>query len=163
MKLPRSLLSCFSLVLLPSAAFAATASNTVGISATVTASCNIAVASDLAFGSLSVGMLPKNVTTSFNVTCTNTTSYSIGLNEGTAFEASTTNRKLGGTGTATLSYALYQDSARQTNWGNASGTWMTGLTGTGSEVAHTIYGQIPVQTWPAPDSYSDTVTITVTY
>ena len=164
MKLPGFLVSCLALAACPSAVFAVTSTTkSLSISATVTASCSMD-AVDLEFGELSVGMLPYDVTTSFIVTCTNTTLYSIGLNAGITPDASTTDRKLGGTNhSETLDYALYQDAARQINWGDASGTWMTGLTGTGSEVAHTIYGRVPDQDWPAPDDYSDIVRITVSY
>ena len=64
---------------------------------------------------------------------------------------------------ATFSYGLYQDSSRLVNWGNDLASWMGSFTGNGADQTYTIYGQIPVQNWPAPAAYSDTVTITVTY
>ena len=164
MKLACSLLSCICLIAIQGPAFSATTiSSSVGISATVTASCSISNVSDLEFGDdLSIGDLPRDVITTFNVTCTKTTPYSIGLDKGVTPGASTTDRKLGG-GESTLSYALYRDATRLTNWGDDSNSWMTNLAGTGAEVTHFIYGRIPDQTWPAPDVYSDIVKITVEY
>lgn len=150
------------LLLYPGAAFAATATNTLGISATVVASCYVTNVGTLSFGSLSVGQLPSNTTSTFIVKCTGNTSHTIGLDAGTTSGATTNSRKMAGSSTNTLSYALYQDAARQTNWGDSVGTWIS-ATGTGADVTHTIYGQVPTQTWPAPGNYSDTVTITVTY
>ena len=82
MKLRHALLSCIALVACPGAVSAATSTNSLSISATVVASCNIANINSLAFGSLSVGALPANSSSTFTVKCTNTTSYTIGLNEG---------------------------------------------------------------------------------
>jgi len=36
-------------------------------------------------------------------------------------------------------------------------------TGTGSSQSFTVYGRIPTQTTPSPDTYTDTITVTVTY
>ena len=52
------------------------------------------------------------------VTCTNTTTFNIGLNAGTATGATVTTRKMTGPASATLNYKLFRDSARTQNWGN---------------------------------------------
>ena len=62
-----------------------------------------------------------------------------------------------------LSYALYQDSGRSTNWGNVVGTSTLAGTGTGSAVGVTVYGRITANQQAALGSYSDTITVTVTY
>jgi spore coat protein U-like protein len=163
MKLRNSLLSCFALIASSAVACAqTTVSNTVGVSATVIESCSISAVSELAFGELSVGTLPADATSSFNVTCTPTTEYSIGLNEG-LYGTSTTTRKLGASSTAALSYQLYQDADWASPWGDDAATSKSGLGGVGLAVTHTIYGKIPDQTWPDPGAYTDTVTITVTF
>ena len=48
-------------------------------------------------------------------------------------------------------------------WGNTVGTDTQAATGTGAAQTYTIYGRIPPQTTPAPATYSDTITVTVTY
>jgi spore coat protein U-like protein len=66
-------------------------------------------------------------------------------------------------GTEVINYSLYSDSGRTTNWGNTVGTDTVAATGNGSAQAYTVYGRIPPQTTPAPGTYTDTITVTVTY
>lgn len=147
------------------AASAATTTDSFTVSATVQADCVITSASNLAFGT--VGALNADVdsTSTISVKCTNTTPYDIGLNAGTATGATVSSRSMTGAGTspATLSYELFSDTDRTTNWGDTVGTDTVSGTGTGSAIDHTVFGRIPAQSAPKPDSYSDTITITVTY
>jgi spore coat protein U-like protein len=66
-------------------------------------------------------------------------------------------------GGVTVNYSLYSDSGRATNWGNTVGTDTVSSTGTGALQSFTVYGQVPAQTTPAPATYTDTITVTVTY
>ena len=66
-------------------------------------------------------------------------------------------------GGATINYSLYNNSGRTTNWGNTIGTDTVSSTGTGASQSFTVYGRVPAQTTPAPATYSDTITVTVTY
>lgn len=66
-------------------------------------------------------------------------------------------------GTALVNYNLYREAGRLTNWGNTVGTDTVGGTGTGLVVNSTVYGRVPIQTPPAPGTYTDTITVTVTY
>jgi len=150
------------LTLVGGGAYAATATSTFTVSATITATCIINSASTLAFGT--VGVLSANVdqTSTISVQCTDTTGYNIGLDAGTATGATVTTRKLTN-GAATINYSLYSDPGRTTNWGNTVSTDTVPATGNGAAQIYTVYGRIPVQTTPAPNAYSDTITITVTY
>ena len=65
--------------------------------------------------------------------------------------------------TNTLGYKLFRDSGRTQNWGNTVGTDTVAGTGNGTQQTLTIYGRVPAQTTPAPATYNDTVTVTVTY
>jgi spore coat protein U-like protein len=70
-----------------------------------------------------------------------------------------------------VSYGLFTDSARSHAWTTSTSTTScTGGastcvlgTGTGSNQTITVYGRIPAQTAPAIGSFTDTVTVTVTY
>ena len=97
-----------------------------------------------------------------NVTCSNSTPYNLGLNAGTGAGSSGTTRKLSGTGanTGTVAFNLFQ-TAGSTLWGDTQGSNTVGGTGTGSAITHTVYGQVPVQATPAPDTYKSTITATV--
>ena len=66
-----------------------------------------------------------------------------------------------GNTTTTLGFQLYQDTGRSVIWGNTQGTNTVGGTGTGSAQPITVYGQVPAQATPKPDTYQSTVTATV--
>jgi spore coat protein U domain-containing protein, fimbrial subunit CupE1/2/3/6 len=144
------------------ASYAATATTTMTVQVTITATCLINSASTLNFGTQ--GVLAANVdqTSTIQVTCTNTTPYNIGLNAGTGTGATVATRKLT-SGANTVNYTLYSNSGRTTVWGNTVSTDTVAGTGTGAAQNYTVYGRIPAQTTPAPGSYTDTITVTVTY
>jgi spore coat protein U-like protein len=48
-------------------------------------------------------------------------------------------------------------------WGNTVGTDTVAATGSGAAQSYTVYGRITAQTTPAPGTYTDTITVTVTY
>ena len=133
--------------------------STFQVSANIVASCTI-TANNLAFGNYTLGQL--DATSTVITTCTNGTSYTIGLDAGTFSGATTITRQMTGPSSSSLKYNLYSDSGRTTTWGNVSGSWVTG-TGTGTAQTLTIYGRIPANQ-PSPiGNYSDTITVTVTF
>jgi spore coat protein U-like protein len=145
----------------PMPAFAGTATATMAVTATVTTNCSV-TANPLAFGNYSGAAL--NVSTTVGVTCTNTTPYNVGLSAGAGSGATVTNRlmTLSG-GSQTLSYQLLSGSFTGTNWGNTAATnWASG-TGTGAAQTLTVYGVVPASQFPTPGSYSDSITVTVSY
>lgn len=103
-----------------------------------------------------------NVNTTLNVTCTNSTLYNVGLNAGTGAGSVGTTRYLSGTGgnTATVQFNLFQ-AAGATVWGNTQGTDTHAGTGTGAAQPITVYGNVPPQNTPMPDTYKSTITATV--
>jgi spore coat protein U-like protein len=155
-----ALAACF---LLPAAgAYALTATSTFTVSATIVATCTINSASTLNFGN-TIGVLTANVdqSSTLQVQCTDTTAYTIGLDAGTGTGATVAVRKLT-SGGATINYSLYTDAGRGTVWGNTGGATV-GATGNGAAQSYTVFGRIPAQTTPAPGTYTDTITVTVTY
>ena len=103
-----------------------------------------------------------NVNTTVNVTCTNTTLYNVGLTAGSGTGSTGTTRYMSGTGgnLGTVQFNLYQ-TAGSTLWGDTQGTNTVGGTGNGSSQPLTVYGNIPPQATPAPDTYKSTITATV--
>ena len=103
-----------------------------------------------------------NVNTTVDVTCTNTTPYNVGLTAGSGTGSTGTTRYLSGTGgnLGTVQFNLYQ-TAGSTLWGDTQGTNTVGGTGNGSSQPLTVYGNIPPQATPAPDTYKSTITATV--
>jgi spore coat protein U-like protein len=155
-------LAALFLMALESPLYAATATTTMTVQMTITATCLVNSASTLNFGTQ--GVLSTNVdqTSTVQVTCTNTTPYNIGLDAGTGTGATVATRKLT-SGATTVNYTLYSNSTRTTVWGNTVGTDTVAATGNGAAQSYTVYGRVPPQAAPAPGTYTDTITVTVTY
>ncbi len=141
---------------------ASTVTTTFPVQLTITSACAINSASTLNFGSQGVLTAAVNQTSTIQVQCTNTTPYNIGLDAGAATGATVTTRKMT-SGGATVGYALYSDAGRTTNWGNTVGTDTVSGSGSGVSQSYTVYGQVPAQSTPAAATYTDTITVTVTY
>ena len=144
----------------PAIAQANPATANFNVTATVLKDC-IVSATALPFGNY-IGAA-VNVSSTITVTCTNTTGYTVGLNPGLTTGATVTTRQMGITQPAGgLNYSLLTGSFSGTNWGNASGSWVSG-TGNGAAQQLTVYGVLPAGQYPPPGSYTDTITATVTY
>jgi spore coat protein U-like protein len=150
------------LLLSSSATFAATSTATFTVQVTIVATCTINSASTLNFGSQGIFTANVDQTSTIQIQCTNTTPYTIGLDAGVGTGATVAVRKMT-SGGATVNYTLYSDSGRTTVWGTTIGTNTVAATGSGAAQSYTVYGRIPAQTTPAPGTYNDTVTVTVTY
>ncbi len=147
---------------MPKEADASTSTASVAVSANVLSSCGV-TALPLAFGTYSPSQSSNSTaSTTIAVTCTNGTPYAIGMNAGSGTGASVATRILT-SGSNTLGYSLYQDSGYSTVWGNTIGTNTETGTGTGLVQTITVYGSITaLQAVPA-GSYTDSVTVTLTY
>ena len=148
-----------TLGLASTAAHATTTTTTFAVTANVQATCVVSAA-PLSFGTYN-GVL-NNATSTVNVTCTNSTPYNVGLDQGTATGATVTTRKMKN-GANLLNYSLFSNSGMTTNWGNTVGTDTVTGTGSGASQSLTVYGQVPAGQYVTPGSYSDTITATVTY
>jgi spore coat protein U-like protein len=129
--------------------------------ATISNSCNVSVTS-LNFGSFANLSSAVSGTASAIVQCTNGSPYNLGLNAGNG-NGATVSARLMTSGSYTITYSLYQNSAHTTVWGNTIGTNTISGTGTGNNQSITVYGLVPVQTAPAAGTFTDTVVATVTY
>ena len=161
--------SKFALLALPCSALiggtqasAATATGTFSVSMTIQASCLLNSSSGIAFGTTGVLSTNTDATGTLGIQCTTSTPYTVALDAGAGAAATTTTRKLTGSG-STINYALYRDSARTLTWGNTTGTDTVAGTGNGSTQTLTVYGRVPSQSTPAAGAYADTVNVTITY
>ncbi len=136
-------------------AMAATATTTFAVTATVQATCSV-TATPMAFGTYIPTAASTNTAT-VTVTCTNTTPYTLGLNAGTATGATVTNRSMVN-GAVLLNYGLFTDSGHTTNFAT-----LASANGTGAAVVTTVYGQVAAGQYVAPNTYTDTITATVSY
>jgi spore coat protein U-like protein len=133
-------------------------------SASATSSCTVG-ATGVNFGSFSP-LTGNNVdiTGTVNVNCTDVTSYTVTLSTGSG---SYSQRRMA-SGSYYLYYNLYLDAAYQQVWGDgSSGSYTVTLSNpvNGQNNVHTVYGCIPLSGQRAAHtgSYSDSVTVTVTY
>ena len=141
-------------------AISATDTDPLSVTATVVATCSITGAT-LAFGNYN--STQNDVSANLSVSCTNTTAYTVTLNEGLGASATTSSRKMTKTSdTPTLNYALYSDAGRTANWGDQAADDVAG-TGNGAAQTLTVYGRITSGQLPTPGAYTDTVTATITY
>lgn len=122
------------------------------------ASCT-ARAVNVAFGDYDVFTTTGTSSTgSVTVSCQGNASYTITLSAGSGTFAS----RVMASGSHKLDYNLFTDTTHLTIWGDGtSGTRI--VSGNGKGATYTVYGLIPaLQNVPA-GSYSDTITVTVTY
>lgn len=144
-------------------AMAQTATTTFPVTATVLKSCSVS-ANPLAFGIYNpTSATPLDATTTLSVLCTVGTSFTVGLNAGTAVGATVTTRQMSN-GANRLNYGLFQEAGRTTNWGNTAGTnTPPATTAPVTPTTLTVYGRVPAsQNVPVGD-YTDTITVTVNY
>lgn len=137
-----------------------TLSTTMYVGASLSNTCRIESASDMNFGSVD-SVLTYNVdsTSTITITCSQNTTYKVGLNNG--LNASGTTRRMRGS-VGYIPYELYRDSSRSTRWGNDASSWVK-TAGVGTPQALTVYGRVRPQTMPGGGNYQDTIVVTVTY
>jgi spore coat protein U-like protein len=149
------------------AANSGTTTTTFAVTATVQSTCS-ATATALAFGAYTPGAGALTKTSTISVKCTKNSPYTVALNAGTTTGGALAQRLMA-SGANTLQYNLYTTAAFTTVFGDGTGSTSTSA-GTGAGVATantiTVYGQLPdsaTNQAAVPGSYSDTVTVTVSY
>lgn len=149
-------------ILFPTTALADSATATIDVSATVLKSCAVSTTA-LAFGEYTPSNgTASDATSTISVTCTNGTTYEIALDAGAGSGATVSSRKMTYL-TNTLTYELFRDSARLLTWGDTTLINTVVGVGDGEAASHTVYGRIAAGQYEVAGSYSDTVTVTVTY
>lgn len=127
------------------------------VTANVVSSCSIAAIADLAFGAYDpASVTPDLAQTTANVTCTLATTYELTIDDGL-----NTGRRMKDAGTNYLDYEVYSD-VNITPWPSSA----PGVAGVGlglTAVPHIIYGSIAAGQNVPTGSYTDTLTMTVTW
>jgi len=130
-----------------------------GVNATALSTCAVST-TPLNFGTYSGAL--THATSTVTATCSNSTTYNIGLNAGLG-GTTVTSRKMTSPASAKLNYAIFRNSTWTQNWGITIGTDTVGGTGNGTAQAVTAYGQMAAGQSGNPATYSDTITATITY
>jgi spore coat protein U-like protein len=150
--------------LLPGQAYAASVTATFNVTATINPACTIQ-ASALNFGVYADAQVDGQST--ITVTCTNTTGWEVGLNEGSSAGATIGNRRMTGPGPSNLNYGLFTNAARTITWGDhpaLPGQDTVSGVGSGSAQALTVFGRVPAAQGTArPGAFLDTITVTITF
>lgn len=145
-----------------SGAFSSTSTSSYALSATVAAQCDPSFAVDnMDFGAQGLLTDSFDAIAIVRPRCTNTTPYQIGLDNG--LYASGTTRRMRSPAGSYVTYELYRDSSRSLRWGNVQNVDTVSGTGSAAVQNVTIYGRVPVQLTPAAGTYTDTVTVTISY
>lgn len=144
-------------------AYAGTVTGNFNVSVSIVAECRVNSTTDLNFGNQGVMSSNVDATSSLSVQCTSGTPFNIGLNKGVNGASVSDRRMKAASGTDTVAYHLYRDAARTLNWGDTVATDTLAGTGNGSNQVLTVYARLPAQTGVATGTYTDTVTVTVTY
>lgn len=104
-------------------------------------------------------------TGTITVFCIGSSDYTIALSRG---HSGTYSPRQMPSGSNTMDYNLYQDASHLVIWGDGTGGTSTkgghidgGILGKSDP--HTVYGRIPVSRTAKVGSYSDSITVTVTY
>lgn len=144
------------------AAAAAEQTTTFDVQIVLEAACAVSADPLLDFGT--VGLLGSAVDSSADITvqCTEGAAYTIGLSAGDNGLGVTTARRMLNL-TNDITYDLYSDAGRSAHWGNAVAIDTVASVGTGSQQTFTVYGRVPAQDTPPAGTYTDTITVTVTY
>ena len=149
------------------AAHAATTTTTFAVTATVLSTCS-ATAAALAFPNYTPGGGAQIGNTTISVKCTKNTPFTVGLNVGSTTGDAFAQRLMG-SGANTLQYNLFTTAGLATIFGDGTGGTAT-VPGTGAGVATAasvqVFGQVPdsaTNQAAVAGSYTDTITVTVTY
>ncbi|WWO95525.1 MAG: spore coat U domain-containing protein [Candidatus Dasytiphilus stammeri] len=142
--------------------------NNLDVRITIGNGCEITRGTLMHFGKIDFGEYPnlKNVIDgkstdgkagSIGLNCTKGLTFHISLNNG--LQAEGKQRRMKGEQGDYIKYDLYQDANHTTLWDNNKFSDM----GTGKETSLIIYGRIPAQPSVKAGTYTDTVTVTVSW
>jgi len=160
MKLKQSILAAAMLVAaaVPMQAQAAVATGTLQVSATVVApTASVTTAGGLAFGTTLKGGTATGTTT-FDVTASNGTPYTIALTG--LHDTNSSYQLVHSNGRTFAGYTLFESSAKSVSY---LPTATKNKTGSGVAQTYTLYGEWVISPTSVSGSFTDTVTVTVTY
>ncbi|MEG1679267.1 MAG: spore coat U domain-containing protein, partial [Stenotrophomonas sp.] len=129
------------------------------VSAQVPSACLISIATDLDFGSTTRLDTPRDQASLIRMRCATDVAWTMTLNNGN--NPDNGQRRMASNGNY-LPYELYRDPALLIPWGATPATGASDV-GENGDVSFTVYGGVFPHPAPVPGSYSDTITVTLTY
>lgn len=156
-------------ILAATGAQAATDTDSFDVTIEITATCSVTAGSgsDIDLGTATASDTNMSGNADITVNCSNTTPYYVGLAPSNSASDGAGALSPAGSSPDTVPYQLRSTAGTSgTVWGNTATTSSVGNgvagTGNGSDQTLTVYVTAPSANY-APDSYSDTVTVTVNY
>jgi spore coat protein U-like protein len=121
----------------------------------------------MAFAAYTAGGGPVTGSSTITVRCSSSQSFKVALGPGATPGGSISQRLLGN-GTQSLQYNLYTSSDLTNIWGDgATGVTLSGTAPSdGAGMSLTVFGELPdsvMNRLATPGTYSDLVTVTITY
>lgn len=141
---------------------------TFDVTITIKNSCHVKSTEDVVFGTRQAIGGVVDATGSVSVQCTNGAAYDVALNAGVNSTNDITARQMKhATGTDTIAYQLFRDSAYADVWGQTDDVDTVGGTGTGFgdisfDQKHVVYAQATIVGDEPAGTYSDVIIATVT-
>lgn len=164
----RSFLAALFLApLAASSVMAATATSSLSVTTNLQSTCRASV-NALTFPLYTPGGGARNANTTIRVRCTRGTAFTVSLDAGST-GGGTYAQRLMSSGSGTLQYNLYTNAARTRIFGDGTAsTYTRSRTGAGLGIARTVrvYGRLPdsaANQLAAPGTYTDTITVSVSY
>ena len=141
-----------------------TATAILPVTIEIVQSC-IVTATDLDFGAYaSNSQTPALGQTAIQLHCGVGVTAELALDAGTGPGGNTRRRRLEqDSGSDRLDYDLFQDPGRTIHWGDRSGVDTLELLSTGAPQTVPVYGEIPAGQRARAGTYSDMITVTLTY
>ena len=164
MKRFKRVLLSFVLFAVAMPASAATATTTFAVSGTVVPTCSVS-ATPMSFGAAIPNPINSNVdaTSTVTATCSSGAPYTIALSAGLGAGATFAARRMT-SGPNGLTYTLFTDAGRATVWGDGTaGNTLSNNNGSGSAQVISVFGRIPAPQTVPTGTYTDTITVTVTF
>ena len=151
-------LLAIGLVFMPAVVMGATATTTINVQANVIAACSVS-ASNINFRDIPIveGMI-NNATGNVSVTCPNSVNYTIDLGEG---QNPPGRRMRNASGSGFIYYELFKDINHRDVWRDRLQSLPD--TGNGSAQSHTVFGRVISSADSLLDTYTDVISVTVTY
>lgn len=144
--------------------FAGTTTGNFQSTATLSSSCLVS-ATNVNFGTITPAATGTTAATG-TITSTYSKDVSYTLKMSSGFSSDVMARTMWGTpgNTDKLSYNLYTEVAATNIWGDGSGSSVkVNLTGTGTSQSSTVFGQLPLNQYLKPDTYTDNLSVTLAY
>lgn len=146
-----------------SSANAADATDTFDVNMQVDSNCLVTAggSSDINLETVTAGVVPSIGTSTINVACSKGTGYTIAMLPSGVSSAGLGEMAGTATNEETIGYQLTTDASGDTPWTDGLVTGTGGGTGTNQE--HSVYAVLTTSTDVLPDTYSENVTVAVTY